>query len=187
MRRELSRVLILVFVLGGGAVDREASVPDLDLRGLDTLISEFPRRIMDVRQMVEIIGQECGLGVVLDDRVGGQLSVEHVPGTGRSILNAALPDKGLLYLMEKRTLRVMPEDDLRAYFRSRAVSRSYATRVTPDLMRSLLETPDLVSTMGYLAIDPEHGIVRVHDLPWFAARVEVFLGAWADRERLVTL
>lgn len=185
MRRELIRILVFGLLLAGGAAERGASIPRL--QGLDTVIRELPRRVIGVREMVAVVGRECGFEVTLDDQVSGRLSIERLPTTARSILNATLPERGFLYLVEGQTLRVMPEEDLRGYFRRRAVSRAYSARVTPGLIRRLLDTPDLVSTMGYIGIDPNHGIVHVHDLPWFVRRVEEILVASSDHEVLITL
>jgi type II secretory pathway component GspD/PulD (secretin) len=185
MRREAIRILVCVLLLGLGAADRGASIRGP--HGLDTVIRELPRRVIDVRQMVEAVGQQCGLEVVVDQKVSGDLSVERLPATARSILREALPPKGFLYLTEGETLRVMTEPDLWMYFRSHAVSRSYDVQLTSDLMRRLLETPDVVSTMGYLGVDPERGVVKLHDLPCFVRRVEEILVASSGQEALITL
>ena len=185
MIREVGRVLAFALLLAAAAVDRGASVRGA--QGLDTVIHELPRHVIDVRRMVEAIGQQCGFEVILDDKVCGEISVERLPATGRSILTMALPGRGFLYVVEGRVLRVMPAEKLRAYFRTRAVSRSYAARVTPGLLSALMETPDVVSTMGYLRVDAEHGAIRVHDLPWFVNRVEEILVTWGDHEALITL
>jgi hypothetical protein len=125
--------------------------------------------------MVETVAGQCGLEPVLADEVCGELSVERFPATARSILDSTLPRMGLLYLVEGENLYVMAEKDLRAYFQTRAVFRTYPARVTGSLLRRLLEAPDIVSTMGFLGIDPERGIVHIHDLPSFADRVEDLL------------
>jgi hypothetical protein len=151
--------------------------------GLDTVITDLPPRTMSVREMVEALGGRCGMRTVVGDGVTGEISFERFPVTARELLEEVLPARDCLYLAEDGVLRVMREDALRAYFRVRAETRVYGAELTPAVTARLLETPDLVSTLGCLRLDPERGIVHIHDLPCYADRVEkVLVGGWENFE-----
>jgi hypothetical protein len=155
--------------------------------GLDTEITNLPPRPLSVRELVEIVGGRCGMQTVIADDVAGQVSFERFPVTARELLENVLPARSCLYLVEGDVLRVMREEPLRRYFQARAETRVYGARLTADLTARLLESPDLVSTLGYLGLDPERGVVHIHDLPCYADRVEKVLVSGGAELEGVTL
>jgi hypothetical protein len=179
MRRKTVRIGFLVILAAwaaspGGPRPASGSTGQT-AAGLDTVITDLPPRPLSVRELVETIGGRCGMRTVLGDRVTGEVSFERFPVTARELLETVLPARGCLYLVEGDVLRVMSEDSLRRYFHARAETRVYGAQLTPDLTARLLETPDLVSTLGYLGVDPVRSVVHIHDLPCYADRVERIL------------
>jgi len=185
MKREVGWVLLFAGAFAAAAADRPKAA--FHPGGLETRIDRLPRHAVDVGRLVEAVARECRLEVAVDPAVAGEVSVERLPATARSILDAVLLPRGALYLVEDGVLRVMPEDAMRRYFRDRAVFRSFAGPLDPEMVRRLLETPDLVSTMGSLGFDPHAGLVCVRDLPSFADRVERILRPQRPGEVWITL
>jgi len=185
MKKELATVGVIGVLAFWAASSARPGLPGAE--GLDTVIRDLPHRVMTVREMVEILGNRCGMEVAVGDEVTGELSFERFPMTARSVLDSVLPSRGYLYLDDGGVLRVMRDDRLRAFFRDRAETRVYGAELTPGLVTRLLEGHDLVSTLGYLGLDPERGVVHVHDLPCYADRVERILVSGGTDAEGVTL